>query len=167
MFQINQERSGMALVVVLVFAMALLILGGTYLQTISQKAPVNPILLEKLQADFFAQGVSQIALLKFKRFPADFYHAYIRHCQGLDSTPFNQFVGSSSSPLQSLESPTGTPLGAPTSVTGYSTTYSMVSFKGYDNDGLLITVLVTCGSPIPVTHEYSFKYSINRFQIIP
>ena len=167
MNNLKTSRAGMAIVVVLVFAMALLVLGGAYIKTISQKAPVNPVQLEKIQADFFAQGIFQIALLKFKRFTADFYHAYIRHKQAIDSGPYYDFIGTSSSPLQSMQFPTSTPIGQPTGITAYTTGYEMVSFKGYDNDGLVINVNVTCANPTPITLEYSFKFNINRYQIIP
>ena len=156
-------RSGMAIIVVLVFATALLVLGSSYIKTLSSTTPVNPILLERMQADFFAQGIAQIALLKFRKFPADFYHAFLYDRAGQGSAQLKAFCGASDTPLQDYK-PGGTSIADPVPVTVYSTQYLMSSFKGYNRDTLAIMVNVKVKN---VQREYNFTVDASRTRIIP
>ena len=63
------NNKGMAIVIVLVLATALLIMGGTYWKTIQQVKPVGENLLQKAQANVLAEGILNIAILKFKELP--------------------------------------------------------------------------------------------------
>jgi hypothetical protein len=155
-------RDGMAIVIVLVFALALLVLGSAYLRSLSQSQPVNPMLLERLQADFFAQGVAQIALFKFKRYPADFYHAFLFDRAGLGNGPLQDFHGGANTPLQDYR-PGGTPIGFPVPIATYSTNFLMTSYRGYNRDALLVNVTVRLNQ---MTQSYQFTVDASRTRIL-
>lgn len=161
----SESRTGMAIVIVLVFAFTLLVLGSAYLKTFTMSKPVNPKMLERLQADCFAQGISQIAMLKFKRFPADFYHAYIHQRAGLTNynpTPMTHFHGAADTPLQDYR-PGGTSIADPVPVATYSTRYNMISYKGYSRDALEINISVTVGD---IQQNYLFTVDASRTRIL-
>ena len=73
---IQNNRKGIAIVIVLALSSFLLILGLAYVKNVTTISTTNPKRLKQIQSDFFAQGIQKIALLKFKALPADFYHAY-------------------------------------------------------------------------------------------
>ena len=155
----------MAIVIVLVFSLTLLVLGSAYIKTFTTTNPVNPKMLERLQADFFAQGIAQIAMLKFKRFPADFYHAYIHAQAGLTNitpTPLARFHGGNNTPLQDYR-PGGVSIGAPVPVATYSTIYNMISYKGYNRDALEVRVSVTVGT---VQQNYVMTVDASRTRLL-
>ncbi|HEY9071086.1 MAG TPA: hypothetical protein VIV61_12580 [Candidatus Ozemobacteraceae bacterium] len=158
-------NAGMAIVIVLVFAFTLLVLGSAYLKTFSTTKPVNPKMLERLQADCFAQGIAQIAMLKFKRFPADFYHAYIHRRAGLTNimpTPLERFQGAANTPLQDFR-PGGVSVGDPVPVATYSTWYNMISYHGYNRDALEINVSVRVGA---IQQNYVFTVDASRTRLL-
>ncbi len=72
----NNNRKGIAVVIVLVLTTMLLALAGSYIQRSRTASPINGKVLERVQADFWGQGIAQLALLKFKQLPSDFYFAY-------------------------------------------------------------------------------------------
>lgn len=155
----------MAIVIVLVFSLTLLVLGSAYIKTFTTTKPVNPKMLERLQADFFAQGIAQIAMLKFKRLPADFYHAYIHAQAGLTNitpTPLARFHGGNNTPLQDYR-PGGVSIGAPVPVATYSTIYNMISYKGYNRDALEVRVSVTVGT---VQQNYVMTVDASRTRLL-
>lgn len=173
-----RSRQGMALIIVLVFSLALLVLGTSYMNTISKTTVVNPIQLRRLQADFLAQGIAEIALLKFKKFPADFYHSYVAHITGApaETEPYVVFCEQgtgpdANTPLRNLQYD-GQSLGAPVNLLDYTTDYRMLSYKGYDNDGLQITVAVvldggTSDAANRLTYVSSFTFDITRRLLAP
>ena len=144
-----RRKSGMALVIVLAISMSLLILGTAYIGTFTQSRKTNTRVLEQLQADFFAQGVAKIAMLKFKKFPADFYHAYkydVAKKKGTAGLP-----ALAVDPLASFHGAVGTVLQkdanlpAPLKVDSYSTMYRLTTSKDYDRDVIEIEVNVHIG----------------------
>ncbi|NCB47859.1 hypothetical protein EOM81_12710, partial [bacterium] len=72
-----RTRHGMALVIVLTLATAIMVLGVSYLKTIRNQSGRNTIELGAIQADLLAEGITQIAMLKFKEIPGPLYYAYI------------------------------------------------------------------------------------------
>jgi len=70
------NKRGIAIVIVLVFATALLGLAGVYVRNSREATPINSKILERVQMDFIGQGITQLALLKFKQLPSEFYYAY-------------------------------------------------------------------------------------------
>jgi len=70
------NKKGIAIVIVLVFATALLGLAGIYVRSSREATPINSKILERVQLDFIGQGITQLALLKFKQLPSEFYYAY-------------------------------------------------------------------------------------------
>ena len=75
---ISQQRSGMAIMIVLAFCSMILILGISYLKSFSNSTASSKLQLEQVQADFFAKGIQNIALLKVKKYP-DFFLRSFRH----------------------------------------------------------------------------------------
>ncbi|MBF0544398.1 MAG: hypothetical protein HQM08_08190 [Candidatus Riflebacteria bacterium] len=157
-------KHGMALVVVLTFSMVILILGTSYIQSFSNYKKNNPIHLERIQADFFAQGISKIALLKFKKFPADFYHAYLYDVASKKDpknvppkpapTPLQVFHQESLNPV--LQNNATLSSGIPISM--YSTTYELTNTKAYNSDGLLITVTVKMNPTNEIPNGFQQSY---------
>ena len=163
------SRSGMAIAVVLIFSTVLLMLGGAYIKTISNVQKVNPKLLEQVQADFFGQGISKIALLKFKKYPADFYHAFIFSINNPPvtnvsapgtPTPFESFKGAPGSVLQndlSITSPASIPIAF------YYTDFKMVTHKAYNKDGLEIIATVSING---IDRGYKTTVEASRTRIL-
>lgn len=150
----------MALVIVLVILMFLLILGSSYIQSISQIKHFNPKALEQLQSDFFAQGVNRIALLKFKKYPADYYHAFFYEIERKKGT--SGLTAYSPWPLTVFNGESGTvtcnnsTFKSPLKIASYSVNYAMISHKPYANDGIEVTVFVQVG-----THTRNYKTTVD------
>lgn len=131
------RRTGMAIPVVLVFSTALLIMAGVYAKRAGQSRPVNDRLLERLQADFWGQGILQMAMLKFKQLPSEFRFAYTaiqvaRLSRSPD--PWGSFLGGN---LQgAIARPT-----YPFDLT-YATNFQVLGQEAFNEDSILITVEV-------------------------
>ncbi|MBF0408294.1 MAG: hypothetical protein HQM10_13170 [Candidatus Riflebacteria bacterium] len=91
----KRTRSGMALVVVLSFASALLIFCTAYIDQARKKTRFNPMMLTSLQANFLGQGVAQIAALKVKKVPGPIYYAVIASNTSKFTTPYKTYISDS------------------------------------------------------------------------
>lgn len=85
------KRKGMAIVIVLTLATAILLMGISYIRTVQNQGGRNTIELGAIQADLLAEGITQIAMLKFKEIPGPFYYAYIAHVKKETSDPYNTY----------------------------------------------------------------------------
>ncbi|MBF0407416.1 MAG: hypothetical protein HQM10_08680 [Candidatus Riflebacteria bacterium] len=165
---ISLQRKGMALVIVLTFSMVLMVLGSSYISSFSSYKQNNPKHLSKIQADFFAQGISKLALLKFKKFPADFYHAYLYDIASKKNptvvpkltspTPLEVFHKEKSNAL--LQDNSGMKTGVP--VIYYDTKFSLTATKNYSCDALLISVTVQMKDSNPQVYETLVEASRSR-----
>jgi hypothetical protein len=140
----------MAIVIVLVLAMGLLILGSSFIVTIRQQAPVNPLQLANLQADLLGQGITQIALLKFKELPGPFYYASIAKGQG-NTAPYLTFVTESL-----LRGTIPTPFPA-----AFNTDYEIYSSKMYEDMNLKIQVVVSFQTRDGQTYQQVIEHVVN------
>ncbi len=167
----RRSSRGMALVIVLAIATALLVMGSSYLRTFSQSRPVNVKILEKVQADLLATGLQRIALLKFKRFPEDFYHACFFQFAWDNPTKRPTLFSYSPLPLEVFQ---GDPilrngiagLLSPLSVATYSTTYRLLSHKAYTRDSVEIVINLQMTNRTPV-QSYALKVDAERFFVSP
>ena len=130
-------RHGMALVISLVLAMALLIFGVSFTRSLSDVKPQNPQLLLRAQLDVLAEGLTNYAVLKFKELPSDFYYAYFKANIATPTTsrdlgPITVFQ---SDVLMRGEIPDPNDPGRNAS---YTTTYEVLSQKKYTADTLVI-----------------------------
>ncbi|HOY66503.1 MAG TPA: hypothetical protein PLP29_06410 [Candidatus Ozemobacteraceae bacterium] len=146
----RSERRGMAIVVVLTLCLAIFILGASYIKTVQQQKPVNPLLLAFAQADILAQGVTQIAALKFKELPGPFYYGYIASRRGT-TTFLDTFKGDAL-----LAGTVTNPLNAV-----YSTEYSMFSSKMYQDMNLKISVAVNLTTRDGKNYSRLVEHTIN------
>ncbi|MBF0548566.1 MAG: hypothetical protein HQM08_29305 [Candidatus Riflebacteria bacterium] len=162
----NSPRKAMAIVVVVIFAAVLLVLGGSYIETVRQVQTSNPKELDRIQANFFAQGIQKLAILKFKRFPADFYHGYLHEKARLAGEsvsnitppkPWDIFLGKDNTPLQNSSA---LKAGLST-LSKYSTNYSLISNKDYTQDVIEIQVTVDMKTGM----EYQFKTEIGATRV--
>ena len=136
-------RKGMAIVIVLVLATSLLLMGGTYWKTIQQVKPVGKNLLQKAQANILAEGILNIAILKFKELPSDFYYSYYIAkvaTTTVNTAPFADFqefstAGSLLTGSQSNADGEG-------NTASYTTTFQVLSQKKYKSDAIKISVTV-------------------------
>lgn len=162
----------MAIVIVLIFTISLLMLGGTYLGSFKQTKVINLKSIDQIQADYVAQGLMKIATLKFKRFPADFYHAYMHEMarlRGATGAPFVSYTPSPLTVFHTQNSPTcilqnQAGLCSPVQVATYSTSYQLVSTKAYTNDALAVSVTVQVGN---LVSAYQSNLVASRTRIIP
>lgn len=162
----------MAILIVLIFTVSLLLLGTTYLGTFRQTKAVDLKSIDQVQADYIAQGLLKIATLKFKRFPADFYYAYMHEMARLRGATGAPFTTYNPTPLQLyhtqnaatciLQNQTG--LCSPIAVATYSTTYRLISTKAFTNDALEIGVTVQIGS---LVSTYRSNLLASRTRLIP
>jgi hypothetical protein len=71
-------RRGTAIVLALVFAVILLQFAIAYTNIVGQSRPQTGQIDERVRLHYLANGLTEIALLKYQRFPADFYNAWRR-----------------------------------------------------------------------------------------
>ena len=137
------NNKGMAIVIVLVLATALLIMGGTYWKTIQQVKPVGENLLQKAQANVLAEGILNIAILKFKELPSDFYYSYFIarvSTTTTDLAPLNSFLENSTAGSflkGSIANVDGVGNAA-----SYTTDYQVLSQDKYTSDSIKVKVVV-------------------------
>ena len=74
---INKSKKGMAIVIVLCLSAVIMILGTAYIRSYKESAPASKLQLDRIQADFFAKGIQNIAILKIKEYP-DFFIRYYK-----------------------------------------------------------------------------------------
>jgi len=146
----TSPREGMALVIVLALSMALLTLGGSYLHTIQNQTPVNPTILAFAQADILAQGIAQIATLKFKELPGPFYYSFIASTKG-NAKFLNKFkqdpilAGAVTDPIEAE----------------FATEYTMYSSQMYDDMNLKIAVAINIKIPGGKTYSRLVEHTLN------
>ncbi|MBU1108025.1 MAG: hypothetical protein KKB51_15235 [Candidatus Riflebacteria bacterium] len=170
------KRKGMAIIIVLSLSMFLLILGLSYLKSVSHVSRTNPHRLSQIQSDFFAQGIQKLAILKFKAVPADFYHAYRYKVADekvprsptlpkLSPSPFADFLGNNNTILQNEPDPPEViALAAPAPVLSYTTEYLVTSSKKFDHDMLEVKVNVALED---FSQSYTVTFDASRSLILP
>ncbi|GAB4278173.1 MAG: hypothetical protein Kow0029_21360 [Candidatus Rifleibacteriota bacterium] len=133
----SNGKRGMALIIVLTLATAILILGVSYINTIRNQAGRNTIELGAVQADLLAEGITQIAMLKFKEIPGSLYYAYIANVKGTTTAPFKTYESDAI-----LNGKMTKPFNA-----DYRTSYRLLSSKMYQDMNVKITVVVNVTRP--------------------
>lgn len=158
----NGSRRGMALVIVLVLCTALLSVGLWFLSGFRHRTAINPALFERIQMDFFAQGILQAAMLKFKKMPSEFYYAF--RARSINPAYLNLYLckNNSSEDVPCLSGtmtlPTSSFIGKAVSVT-YSTDFEMVYNQLYNQDGIVIRVSTQTGGH---TRQVSHTINVSR-----
>lgn len=72
----NNKKNGMAIVTVLAVASIILALGTVYVRHYTQTMPAAKLQYDRIQADFLAKGIQNIALYKIKKYPDFFIRSY-------------------------------------------------------------------------------------------
>ncbi|EKD81316.1 MAG: hypothetical protein ACD_39C01862G0003 [uncultured bacterium] len=126
------RRNGMAIVIVVTLAAAILMMGISYIRTVHNQGGRNTIELGAIQADLLAEGITQIAMLKFKEIPGPFYYAYIAHVKGTTSEPYKNY--------HSDEIINGS-IAAPCNAE-FRTTFQLLPSKMYEDMNIKISVQV-------------------------
>lgn len=90
----SRKTEGMALIIVLVMSMFLLVIAVSYIRSNAQNRPINERHFERAQADFLGQGIVQLAAMKFKKRPAEFYYAYRAMRAGLGDAAMRSYLNS-------------------------------------------------------------------------
>ncbi|HNW34796.1 MAG TPA: hypothetical protein PKM25_07690 [Candidatus Ozemobacteraceae bacterium] len=72
----HSARQGTAVILALVFGVLLLQLAIAYSGLIGQYRPQTEIIDERVRLQYLSAGLTEIALLKFQKFPADFYNCW-------------------------------------------------------------------------------------------
>jgi hypothetical protein len=91
----NNSKSGMALILALVFAVVLLQMALAYSSMTTSSKPQTVQIDERIKLDYLAKGLTEIALLKFQLYPGDFYACWEAAEKG-DDTWLKQFTTASS-----------------------------------------------------------------------
>ena len=131
-----KSRRGVAIILVLTFSTVLLVMGGWYIKMNTANRPVNLKVFEHAQADFLAQGLVQLAAMKFKKRPAEFYYAYkAMHYLGQNG-PWTSYV---------TNDPTlnGTFFDVSGARYDFQTSWELIANNLYTEDGIRVTVTVT------------------------
>ncbi|MBF0408595.1 MAG: hypothetical protein HQM10_14695 [Candidatus Riflebacteria bacterium] len=71
----NISKRGIALVFALIFATILLQLAIIYSGMLKSSKPQTIMIDDQMRAEFYANGLADLAILKFQMFPGDFYAA--------------------------------------------------------------------------------------------
>lgn len=69
----NNKRNGMALLLALVFAVVLLQMAVSYSGMLGQSKPQTVMIDERIKLEYVSHSLTELALLKFQLFPADYY----------------------------------------------------------------------------------------------
>jgi len=88
------NRRGTAIILALVFGVLLLQFAIAYSGLVGKSRPQTDIIDERVRLQYLSTGLTEIALLKFQKFPADFYNCW-------------RFQASSSANLSFWQDPTG------------------------------------------------------------
>ena len=72
----RNSKNGMAIVIVLCIAAIILALGSVYTKIYINTAPAAKLQYDRIQADFLAKGIQNIALYKIKKYPDFFIRSY-------------------------------------------------------------------------------------------
>jgi hypothetical protein len=155
------NKKGMAILVVMCLSMVILMLGMAYLKSYTDTAPVAKLQIDRVQADFFARGIQNIALLKIKKYPDFFVRSYRQEMyrkrvitEGLPDladeqktlpTPFEAFMGRD--PMSGdyggvLNNWDNATFVAPLEISSYTTEIAILSSKDFTQDLLEIMVHV-------------------------
>ncbi|MDD2997818.1 MAG: hypothetical protein PHV05_02080 [Candidatus Riflebacteria bacterium] len=145
-----RTRHGMALVIVLTLATAIMVLGVSYLKTIRNQSGRNTIELGAIQADLLAEGITQIAMLKFKEIPGPLYYAYIASVKGNTDDPLDVYHGDGI-----LAGDLETPFKA-----DYRTTYQLLPSKMYEDMNIKITVVVNVARNDGIGYQRSIERTV-------
>lgn len=87
-----KNRSGMALILALVFSTILLQMAIAYSSMTKNSKPQTIQIDERIKLDYLAQGITELALLKFQLYPGDYYACWEAHKLGFDDN-LNTFTG--------------------------------------------------------------------------
>jgi len=134
MNQFKQNR-GMALIIVLVLSMFLLIVAISYIRDNSQNRPINERHFERAQADFLGQGIVQLAAMKFKKRPAEFYYAYRAMRAGLGDAAMRSYLNSDTTL-------NGEFIDSVNQRYSFATQMQLITNQLYQTDGIRIVVTV-------------------------
>ncbi|HAE40891.1 MAG TPA: hypothetical protein DCG57_19990 [Candidatus Riflebacteria bacterium] len=129
------NKSGMALVIVLVMSMFLLVIAVSYIRGNAQNRPINERHFERAQADFLGQGVVQFAAMKFKKRPAEFYYAYRAMRAGLGDAAMRAYLNDDTTLNGEFTDQVNQRY-------EYSTQMQLITNKLYETDGIRIQVTV-------------------------
>lgn len=128
-------KKGMALVIVLTMSLFLLVLAGSYIRENSYSRPINERHFERAQADFLGQGIVQLAAMKFKKRPAEFYYAYRAMRAGLGDASLRAYLNEDTT-LNGIFSDQHN------SRYQFSTQMQLITNQRYQTDGIRIIVTV-------------------------
>lgn len=149
-----QQRRGIAIVIVLTLATAIMILGVSYLKTIHNQSGRNTIELGAIQADLLAEGITQIAMLKFKEIPGPLYYAYIASVKGKTAEPLKTYHSDKilAGELTTLTAPFNAK---------YRTTYQLLPSKMYQDMNIKIAVVVEVTRPDKVSYQRNIERTVS------
>ena len=144
MKSIKRKKRGIAIVIVLCLAAVILMLGTIYIKSYTDTTPASSLQLDRIQADFFAKGIQNIALFKIKKYPDFFIRSYRYKTSvasdGRDlSGPFNNFLGTSNSILQNYNNKD---FKEPLEIEDYSTSIVLINSKDFQSEAMEIVVRV-------------------------
>lgn len=86
------QRQGIALVFALVFAVVLLQFAIAYSGLVRQSRPQTDKIDERVRLHYLANGLAEIALLKYQKFPADFYYCWSYASETATTGPLKAFT---------------------------------------------------------------------------
>lgn len=90
----KNKKNGMALVMSLVFAVILLQMAIAYSGMTRESKPQTIQLDERAKLDYLARGITELAILKFRLFPADYYACWEAYasCTSHNISYLNRFT---------------------------------------------------------------------------
>lgn len=145
------SKSGMALVLAMTLTMALLILGSSYLKSISQRSNSNTIELGTIQADLLAEGITQIAMLKLKELPGPLYYAALCKAKGNGTEALKTYNGDSVLNGSIKDE----------FIAQYSTSFAMLPSKLYEDMNAKITVVLNLSRPDGRAYERKIERTVS------
>lgn len=163
----KNKKQGMAIVIVLCIAAVILALGSVYVRHYSNTAPAAKLQYDRIQADFLAKGIQNIAIYKIKKYPDFFIRAYRQYVywqrtktdsslkklnaeQTSSPMPFESFLGNRNGILMGRYSNDFIePLATTAS---YATDISLISSKDFQTESIEISVNLQLSNDRPINN---------------
>ncbi len=139
----KRQKKGMAIVIVLLFSSILLAYGSIMMRQHQDAAPVSKVQLDRIQADFFAKGIQNIALFKIKKFPDFFLRSYRKYALGVRNnntafkTPFT-----SNFMIDDIFGRAGSKYWTPLKLDHYNVEIRLLNSEDFNNETIEVSVEV-------------------------
>ena len=168
--------------IVLALSAIILMLGSVYIKNYTDSSPATKLQIDRIQADFFAKGIQNIALFKIRKYQDFFLKAYRQYIYGKRAMTDNTLVKLSAEQenQQPFESFLGTQNGnyvglfnnymdnsfiSPLKIATYSVDISLLNSLDFQNESIAVTVYVKLQGDEKPINKYKVVVACNYKEV--